>query len=80
MLLPLQRIAGIEKVVNISAIAVAEDFSFYQQEILGMYFFLEGKSLDIKTEDASRHHTRDFVINESRFGLGIKSMTALTLD
>ena len=80
MLPTLQRIAGIEKVVNISAIAGAEDFSFYQQEIPGLYFFLGGKSLDIKPEDASGHHTPDFVIDESGFVLGVKTMTALTLD
>tara|TARA_B110000114_G_scaffold163350_1_gene182080 strand:+ start:349 stop:1638 length:1290 start_codon:yes stop_codon:yes gene_type:complete len=80
MLPTLQRIAGIEKVVNISAITGAEDFSFYQQKIPGLYFFLGGKSLDIKPEDASGHHTPDFVIDESGFVLGVKTMTALTLD
>ena len=80
MLPTLQRIAGIEKVVNISAITGAEDFSFYQQKIPGLYFFLGGKSLDIKPEDAPGHHTPDFVIDESGFVLGIKTMTALTLD
>jgi amidohydrolase len=80
MLPTLQRIAGIEKVVNISAITGAEDFSFYQQEIPGLYFFLGGKSLDIKPEDAPGHHTPDFVIDESGFVLGVKTMTALTLD
>jgi amidohydrolase len=80
MLPTLQRIAGSENVVKISAITGAEDFSFYQQKIPGMYFFLGGKSLDVKTEDASGHHTPDFVIDESGFVLGVKSMTALTLD
>jgi len=79
MLPTLQRIAGFENVVKISAITGAEDFSFYQQKIPGMYFFLGGKSLDVKTEDASGHHTPDFVIDESGFVLGVKSMTALTL-
>jgi amidohydrolase len=80
MLPTLQRIAGAEKVLNISAITGAEDFSFYQQKIPGLYFFLGGKSLDIKSEDASGHHTPDFVIDESGFVLGVKTMTALTLD
>lgn len=80
MLPTLQRIAGAENVVKISAITGAEDFSFYQQKIPGLYFFLGGKSLDVKTEDASGHHTPDFVIDESGFVLGVKSMTALTLD
>ncbi|MFT6960083.1 MAG: amidohydrolase [Polaribacter sp.] len=80
MLPTLQRIAGAEKVLNMNATTGAEDFSFYQQKIPGLYFFLGGKSLEIKTEDASGHHTPDFVIDESGFVLGVKTMTALTLD
>ena len=80
MLPTLQRIAGAEKVVNMNATTGAEDFSFYQQKIPGLYFFLGGKSLKTKTEDASGHHTPDFVIDESGFVLGVKTMTALTLD
>jgi amidohydrolase len=80
MLPTLQRIAGAEKVLNMNATTGAEDFSFYQQKIPGLYFFLGGKSLEIKTEDASGHHTPGFVIDESGFVLGVKTMTALTLD
>jgi amidohydrolase len=80
MLPTLQRTAGAKNVVKISATSGAEDFSFYQQQIPGLYFFLGGKSLDIKKEDASGHHTPDFVIDESGFVLGVKTMTALTLD
>ena len=80
MLPTLQRIAGAEKVLNMNATTGAEDFSFYQQKIPGLYFFLGGKSLEIKTEDAPGHHTPDFVIDESGFVLGVKTMTALTLD
>ena len=80
MLPTLQRTAGAENVVKISAITGAEDFSFYQQKIPGLYFFLGGKSLEVKTEDASGHHTPDFIIDESGFVLGVKTMTALTLD
>jgi amidohydrolase len=80
MLPTLQRIAGIEKVVEISATTGAEDFSFYQQKVPGMFFFLGGKALDIKSEDAAGHHTPDFILDESGFVLGVKTMTALTLD
>jgi amidohydrolase len=80
MLPTLQRTAGSKNVVKISAITGAEDFSFYQQEVPGLYFFLGGKSLNVKEEDASLHHTPDFVIDESGFVLGVKTMTALTLD
>jgi amidohydrolase len=80
MLPTLQRIAGAEKVLNMSAITGAEDFSFYQQQVPGMFFFLGGKALDVKVEDAAGHHTPDFILDESGFVLGVKTMTALTLD
>jgi amidohydrolase len=80
MLPTLQRIAGVDKVVTISAITGAEDFSFYQEKIPGLFFFLGGKSLDVKSEEAAGHHTPDFVLDESGFILGVKTMTALTLD
>ena len=80
MLPTLQRTAGAKNVVKISATTGAEDFSFYQQQIPGLYFFLGGKSLDIKKEDASGHHSLDFVIDKSGFVLGVKTITALTLD
>ena len=80
MLPTLKRIAGAEKVIKISAITGAEDFSFYQQKIPGMYFFLGGKTLNVKPEDVGGHHTPDFILDESGFVLGVETMTALTLD
>lgn len=80
MLPTLQRVAGTESVKEISAVTGAEDFSFFQQKVSGLYFFLGGKSLDIKPEDASGHHTPDFMIDESGFVLGVKTLSTLALD
>tara|TARA_R110002073_G_scaffold123234_1_gene266723 strand:- start:17787 stop:19076 length:1290 start_codon:yes stop_codon:yes gene_type:complete len=80
MLPTLQRMAKKENVVEINAITGAEDFSFFQQKIPGLYFFLGGKSLDIAPENAAGHHTPDFVIDESGFVLGVKTLTALAID
>ena len=80
MLPTLQRFAGKKNVNEISAVTGAEDFSFYQQKIPGLYFFLGAKSLDIKQQDATGHHTPDFMLDESGFILGVKTMTALALD
>lgn len=80
MLPTLQRIAKKENVNEINAVTGAEDFSFYQQKVPGLYFFLGGKSLDISSENASGHHTPDFVLDESGFVLGVKTMSALALD
>ncbi|MDA8762103.1 amidohydrolase [Flavobacteriaceae bacterium] len=80
MLPTLQRIASKENVLEIDAITGAEDFSFFQQKIPGLYFFLGGKALDVKPEEAAGHHTPDFILDESGFVLGVKTLSALALD
>ena len=80
MLPTLQRIASKENVIETDAITGAEDFSFFQQKVPGLYFFLGGKALDVKPEDAAGHHTPDFLLDESGFVLGVKTLSALALD
>ncbi|MET2986064.1 amidohydrolase [Aureibaculum conchae] len=80
MLPTLQKSAGKENVELINAITGAEDFSFFQKKVPGLYFFLGGKPLDVKPEDASDHHTPDFFIDESGMKLGVKTFVNLTLD
>jgi len=80
MLPSLQKAAGKDNVILVNATTGAEDFSFYQKEIPGLYFFVGGKPLNVKTEDAPSHHTPDFFIDESGLKLGVKAMVTLTLD
>ena len=80
MLPSLQRAAGKEKVHLINAITGAEDFSFFQKEIPGFYYFLGGKPLNVKAQDAASHHTPDFFIDESGFKLGVQTFVNLTFD
>lgn len=74
----LQNVAGKENVTLIKAITGAEDFSFFQKEVPGFYFFLGGKTVGNK--NPYPHHTPDFQIDESGMLLGVKTMTQLTLD
>jgi len=81
MMLPsLQQVAGRENVKLIDAITGAEDFSFYQKKIPGLFFFLGAMPKGTKAEDAPPHHSPDFYIDESSFKLGIRALTYLTLD
>ena len=80
MLPTIQRIAGKDNVMEIDAVTGAEDFSFFQQKVPGLYFFLGGKALDVKPEDAAGHHTPDFLLDESGFVLGVKTLASLSLD
>lgn len=80
MLPSLQKSAGKENVILVNAVTGAEDFSFFQKEIPGFYFFLGGKPLNVLPKDASDHHTPDFYIDESGMKLGVKTFVNLTLD
>jgi amidohydrolase len=78
MLPSLQKAAGAEKVFVIKAITGAEDFSFFQKEVPGLFFFLGGMTPG-ETE-AFPHHTPDFYIDESGMLLGVKAFIQLSLD
>tara|TARA_B100000795_G_scaffold269521_1_gene259139 strand:+ start:378 stop:1670 length:1293 start_codon:yes stop_codon:yes gene_type:complete len=81
MLPTLQRIASTENVIEIDAITGAEDFSFFQQKIPGLYFFLGGKPSHIKPGGVLEgHHTPQFLLDESSFILGVRTLSALALD
>lgn len=72
--------AGEDNVRIINPITGAEDFSFFAQKVPGFFFFLGGKPLDVSVFDAAPHHTPDFYIDESGFGLGVRSMAQLAVD
>ncbi len=57
----------------------AEDFAFFAQEVPGFYFRLGGRPPSVAKEEAPAHHTPDFYIDESGFGVGVRAFTALTL-
>ncbi|MDX1472295.1 MAG: amidohydrolase, partial [Flavobacteriaceae bacterium] len=52
MLPSIKKIAGDENVTEIKAITGAEDFSFYQKEVPGLFFFLGGRPLNVSEEDS----------------------------
>lgn len=80
MLPSLNKIAGAKNVKLIPPITGAEDFSFFQEKVPGLFFFLGGmpKGGDPKTTPS--HHTPDFFIDESAFSLGVKTLAGLTVD
>jgi amidohydrolase len=80
MLPSLQRSAGTEKVKLIPAATGAEDFSFFQQKVPGLFIFLGGMPAGKEPRNTASHHTPDFFIDESGFKLGVNTLANLTLD
>jgi amidohydrolase len=80
MLPTLQRVAGKDNVLFVPAITGAEDFSFFAQEVPGMFFFLGGMPKGQDPKKAGPHHTPSFIIDDSGFITGINAMTNLVVD
>lgn len=80
MLPSLQASAGAAHVKLKQPVTGAEDFSFFQEKVPGLFIFLGGMPVGQDPLKAPSHHTPDFFIDESGFVLGVKALTNLTLD
>lgn len=74
----LEKVAGTEQVVVTKATTGGEDFSYFQEEVPGFYFFLGGMTPGNTTPYP--HHTPDFQIDDNGMLLGVKVMSQLALD
>jgi amidohydrolase len=75
----LERVGG-AGTMQINAITGAEDFSFFQKEIPGLYFFVGGMPADKDPAEAAPHHTPDFYIEESGMKTGVRALAGLAID
>lgn len=78
MIPTLNRVAGDANVQTQKAVTGAEDFSYFQREVPGFFFFLGGMTPG--NEEPFPHHTPDFRIDESGLILGVKALAELSLD
>lgn len=78
MLPTLERVAGADHVVAQKAVTGAEDFSYFQKEAPGFFFFLGGMTPG--NTESFPHHTPDFMIDDSGLLLGVRALSEMTLD
>ncbi|MEW9797435.1 amidohydrolase [Alteromonas sp. CYL-A6] len=76
----LERTAGKGNAIVSKPVTGAEDFSFFQEQVPGLYMWVGGKPLDVAEEDSPAHHTPDFYVDDKGMKLGVKLLTNLTLD
>ena len=57
----------------------AEDFAYIAERVPSVYIYIGGRPANVAPADAADHHTPDFYIDESGFGLGVRALTAMTL-
>lgn len=78
MLPSLEKAAGKDNVKLMKAVTGGEDFSYFQEVVPGLYFYLGGMTPG--NTEAFPHHTPDFKIDDNGLILGVKAMTHLALD
>lgn len=76
----LNRTAGDENVLYSKPVTGAEDFSFFQEKVPGLYLWVGGKPLGIDANDAPAHHTPEFYVDDAGMKLGVKLLANMTID
>jgi amidohydrolase len=76
----LKRVAGDAQVKVVDKICGAEDFSFYQKEVPGFFYFMGCTPADRDASTAAPNHSPRFYVDEDCLKLGVKTLGALALD
>jgi amidohydrolase len=76
----LERVVGRERVRELPPATAAEDFSYFQQEIPGLYFFLGVIPDSIPLEEAAPNHSPYFFVDEAALPVGVRAMANLVVD
>jgi amidohydrolase len=80
MLPTLQRVAGTQNVHEAIPTTTAEDFSYYQTKVPGLFYFLGVTPADSSTETAARNHSPRWYLDESAMPLGVRSLANMAID
>lgn len=76
----LRRVAGAERVRVGPLTGTAEDFSFFQQRVRGLFFFLGVLRPDRDPATAPANHSPLFFAGESALSVGVRALASLALD
>ncbi|MEO5568506.1 MAG: amidohydrolase, partial [Gemmatimonadaceae bacterium] len=80
MLPTMQRVAGASNVRQAIPTTTAEDFSYYQQKVPGIFYFLGVTPRDRDPATVPRNHSPKFFFDESALPLGVRSLAHMAID
>ena len=75
----LQRVAGPGKAIVGPLTGTSEDFSYFQQQVPGLFFFL-GVTPPGQEATAAQNHSPLFFADESALPVGVRALASLTVD
>ena len=76
----LARFAGEAQVQVVDKVCGAEDFSFFQKEVPGFFYFIGCTPVDRDASTAAPNHSPRFYVDEKCMKLGVKTLAGLALD
>lgn len=76
----LRNAAGAKNVRLVNAVLGAEDFSFFQQNVPGLFFWVGTRPKNQTPEQAPSNHSPLFYIDESGLGLGVRALAHVAVD
>ena len=76
----LRRVGGTDNVHVVNAVLGAEDFSFFQQKVPGVFFWLGTRPKNQTPEEAASNHSPLFYVDESGLGLGVRALANVVVD
>jgi amidohydrolase len=76
----LNRLAGDENVRIVDKVCGAEDFSFYQKQVPGFFYFMGCTPAGRDAATAAPNHSPRFFVDEKCLKLGMKTLATLALD
>ena len=76
----LGRMGGEANVKVIDKICGAEDFSFFQKEVPGFFYFIGCTPPDRDARTAAPNHSPRFYVDEDCLPIGVRTLSALALD
>ena len=76
----LERVAGAAHVVVVPKVTGSEDFSFFQQVVPGLFYFVGVTPASQDVATAPSNHSPLFTIDETGLGLGLRSLAQVAVD
>jgi amidohydrolase len=80
MLPTLQRVAGADKVQFVPKVTGSEDFSYFQQLVPGLFFFVGATRPDVDPAKAPANHSPRFHVDEQALLLGVRALAHVACD
>ena len=76
----LRKVYGRDKVFVSGRVTGAEDFSFYQEQIPGFFFYIGARPVEIEPSAAIPNHSPYFYVDEAALEPGVRAMSQLAVD